>query len=301
MLINTPIQRIVIWGLRNQFHTHRYIHKGFYFSSLRLGFETIWLDDEYKNNFLLKETDLIITVNIASNNLQGSVNAYYCLHNSQELETRIINKFGNNKVIKLQVYTKGCDVNSIKISSATYYNELTKTLYQPWGTDINEKDFMKYSTFKFNRLSFWIGSVWNNEYNQGNKNEINILKKILSKNKIFFVKARPKSEFVHKHLINKSVICPAIAGAWQVANGYLPCRMFKNISYGSIGISNVNDFQLIFEDNLITKSNNIEIIVEESLRLEKNKAIKLLQNQQRLIINHTYENKLKNIISTFEL
>jgi hypothetical protein len=261
-----------------------------------MGFETLWLDDEIKNNYILRESDLIITVNIASKNLFGNINAFYCLHNSEELYSRIYNNFGENKILKLQVFTKGCNINSFKLNSCTYFNETSKTLFQPWGTDINSKNFLEYSNFKFSKISFWIGSVWNNDLNQGNLNEIKQLERVLKLNGIYLIKIRPKNEYFHKQCINKGIISPAIAGKWQVENGYLPCRMFKNISYGSLGITNVIEFEEILEENMVSKSIKIEEIIDDALKLDRIKAKKILLNQQKLIANHTYENKLSNII-----
>jgi hypothetical protein len=42
-------------------------------------------------------------------------------------------------------------------------------------------------------------------------------------------------DWVNVAAIRRSRIAPAIAGRWQVEHNYLPCRMFKNISYGQLG------------------------------------------------------------------
>lgn len=52
--------RIVIWGLRKKYHTHRYIHKAFYENAKKLGYEVAWLEDEKNNAKLIKPGDLII-------------------------------------------------------------------------------------------------------------------------------------------------------------------------------------------------------------------------------------------------
>ena len=48
------IKRIVVWGLRNRWHTHRFIHKAFYENAKKLGYEVLWLEDEKKMLNMLK-------------------------------------------------------------------------------------------------------------------------------------------------------------------------------------------------------------------------------------------------------
>ena len=41
-----------------------------------------------------------------------------------------------------------------------------------------------------------------------------------------------------KKIIANSEIAPAIVGSWQKEHEYVPCRIFKNISYGKLGMTN---------------------------------------------------------------
>jgi aspartate aminotransferase-like enzyme len=51
--------RIVIWGLRKRWHTHRFIHKAFYENAKKLGYKVIWVEDEKTNANLIRVGDLI--------------------------------------------------------------------------------------------------------------------------------------------------------------------------------------------------------------------------------------------------
>jgi hypothetical protein len=150
-----------------------------------------------------------------------------------------------------------------------------------------------------NPFVFWIGSIWNNELNQGNINEINMLKKVLSNEKLIFIHLQNIADFLNIIFVRMSRIAPAIAGKWQVANNYLPCRMFKNISYGQLGISNVKKFNDLFGGYSIT-GNNIEELIENSLKLKSNKYKEMVLGQQEIVKKHTYLNKLINICTAFE-
>ena len=58
-------------------------------------------------------------------------------------------------------------------------------------------------------------------------------------------------------LIQESILAPAIQTDWQVENGYIPCRIFKNISYGKMGVTNNPTVNKLFNDkiNTIYKNN----------------------------------------------
>ncbi len=291
--------RIIIWGLKTQIHSHRFIHQGFYENAKKLGLNAIWVDNKEKNNEILNPGDLVISVNVAGDKLKVRQGVYYCLHNFTENLQHFINQINPENFINLQVYTSYRLPNTERIDSATYLNRSSRTLIQPWGTDLLQKEFRPPVKSTLNGISFWIGSVWNNALNQGNVNEYHDLKSALKTNKISLIKARVPNSLAIP-LIRKSVIAPSIAGRWQVENNYLPCRMFKNISYGQMGITNVKGFEEIF-GNAYIYSENISELVEKSLSIPKSERFMLISEQQKLISDHTYEQKLKNIFMAFDL
>ncbi len=65
-------------------------------------------------------------------------------------------------------------------------------------------------------------------------------------------------------VIQQSYIAPTIQCAWQVQNHYVPCRMFKNISYGKMGITN-NKYVYELFDKKIIHSENIEELINKSV------------------------------------
>lgn len=296
--------KIVIWGLRNKYHTHRHIHQAFYKNAMKLGYKTIWVEDEKKNQKYILPGDLIIASEVQGKmiphkvvfedyNLPVRDDVKYCLHNYQEI---FKSKLNQNSYINLQVYTKNAESSDIKIDTARYFDTKTRTLYQPWGTDLLPHEFKK-PLYNNNKFVFWIGSIWNNSLNQGNLNEIRELKSALRNRDIYFVKVRFVPDILNMFLIKISRIAPAIAGKSQIEMDYLPCRMFKNISYGQLGITNVKKFYDIFGKNII-KSDKISEIINKSLFLSKKEYINMTTIQQKLIEKYTYEESLINIIKT---
>lgn len=299
--------RIIIWGLRKRYHTHRYIHKAFYENAKKLGYEVIWLEDEKNNAEIIKNGDLIISAEVVGKmvpekfkfedyNLPIVKGVYYCLHNYKDVFTE---KIENSYLIKLQVYSVLAEKSDKKLGPVTYFDTNSKTLYQPWGTDLLSEEFKK-PVFSKSKFVFWVGSVWNNNLNQGNLEEILKLKKVLIKNNLKFVQVRFVPNFLNKFLIRHSRIAPAIAGLYQVENNYLPCRMFKNISYGQLGFSNVEKFNSILNDaNIYSK--NIEEMVDDILKLSEMDYKNIVIKQQEIIKDYTYKTSLENIFKAFTL
>lgn len=299
--------RIIIWGLRKKYHTHRYIHKAFYENAKKLGYEVFWLEDEKSNAKLIKSGDLIISAEVVGKmvpekfkfedyNLPVVEGVYYCLHNYKDVFTEKIN---NGYLLKLQVYSVLAEKSDTKLGPVTYFDTKSKTLYQPWGTDLLPEEFKK-PVFSKSKFVFWVGSVWNNSLNQGNLEEILKLKKALEKNNLKFIKVRFVPNFLNTFLIRYSRIAPAIAGNYQVENNYLPCRMFKNISYGQLGFSNVEKFNDILKDaNIYSK--NIDEMVDKILKLNESDYKNIVIKQQEIVKDYTYKTALENIFKAFTL
>lgn len=288
--------KVVIWGLRTQKNTYRYVHSHFYTTLKKLNTKVVWVDDEETYNNVIEKNNLVISVGIAGNNLPIKKDVYYCLHN---FDKNIYNKIKPSYNIRLQVYTNDAEDSREKWDEVTFFNEKTRTLYQPWGTNLLPWEFKKPVFNSQSHFVFWIGSVWNNKLNQGNTKEIKILKNILARENLKFVHVQNVPDLLNSILIRFSRIAPAIAGQWQVDHNYLPCRMFKNISYGQLGISNIKKFNDLFRGYSL-KGNNIEELIENSLQLSQNKYKEMILWQQEMVKKHTYLNKLINICTAFE-
>lgn len=300
-------KRIIIWGLKRKYNTFRYIYSAFYKTAIKMGYEVLWLEDIKNNAKYIRPGDLILTAdpvgkmvaekfNFEDYNLPVRDDVYYCLHNVKDV---FKDKLCKDNYINLEVYRDGnfFSNNIEKWRPATYFDKETRTLHQPWGTDLLANEFKK-PVFNNNKFVFWVGSIWNDKQNHGNINEIAELKKTLKKNNLRFIHARFVPNFINMLLIRLARIAPAIAGKTQVEENYMPCRMFKNISYGQLGITNVKKFKEILGDSFI-EGDSIEKIVENALSLSKEEYIKKTEAQQEIIKKYTYKESLENIFKAF--
>ncbi len=289
--------KIVIWGLKTQNHTHRYIHHHFFTVLKKLGINVVWVDDSNENENVIGNEDLVIAAGLWVQNLPIRNGVYYCLHNGPE---DVHQKIDITKNIRLQVYTNPAEQASEKWDEVTFFDKGSQTLFQPWATDLLPDEFKIPVSRVLENCVFWVGSIWNNEQNQGNTNEIQILKNVLNKRNIELVWLKNISDSQNIKYVRLSRIAPAIAGRWQVEHNYLPCRMWKNISYGQLGISNVKKFDDIFKD-CIVKGQGIEEIIDNALSLSLDKYRDMLFEQQQIVKkNHTYANRLLGIVRAFE-
>ncbi len=303
------IKRIVVWGLRKKWHTHRFIHKAFYENAKKLGYDTIWVEDDKKNADLILSGDLIISADpigkmvpekfsFEEYNIPVRDDVYYCLHNMKDVFTDRLNK---GRLLKLEVYHNTCEEKcDIKLGLVRFFDSKENMLYQPWGTDLLDYEFKK-PVFRKNKFVFWVGSIWNDENNFGNLNQISDLKRVLKKNKLWFIALRFIPDWLNIFLVRISRIAPAISGRRQVETNYLPCRVFKNISYGQLGITNVNKFKELFGNSFVRGGDgSIDSLIDGVLSLSEKDYKSVILAQQEIVKNYTYKQSLESIIKCFD-
>lgn len=189
--------RIVIWGLKKVYHTHRHIHQAFYKNAKKLGYEVIWIEDDKVNQKHIKPGDIIIASDVHGKMIKEKINfedynlpirddVQYCLHNYKDI---FKSRLDTKKYINLAVYSNEAENSDIKLDEFRFVNSKTNTLYQPWGTDLLFENFKK-PVYNKNKTVYWIGSIWNNKENQGNIIQINKLKEVLKEFGLKFTQLR---------------------------------------------------------------------------------------------------------------
>jgi hypothetical protein len=293
-------KKYVVWGLRsNKRDTFRYIMHHFYETLVALGLNVEWVDDDPKNAGVITKDTLVICPNMAAKHLPIVKDAYYCLHNFHTVETDYHNILDPSHNIRLQVYTDDAKKADQKWNVVTYFDTKTRTLYQPWGTNLMPDKFMEPVHSKL-PIMFWVGSIWNDENNHGNLTEIAELRRILKKHKLIFKQLRNVSDWVNVLAVRHSRIAPAIGGRIQVEGNLCPCRMFKNISFGQLGISNIKKFNEILGDTSVYED-TMEATIDRALNLDPTTYKELTAAQQKIIArDHTYVSKIAKILRAFQ-
>ena len=238
------MKKVTIWGLKNIRHSHRFIHKGFYDNFMKLGYNTQWVDDSKANQNL--NSDIFFVSGVAAKFMKFDKRFAYIFHNV-ELNDSQKEFLDSNRVnhINLQVYTNDSTGSALENRNILYDAKIN-TLFQPWGTPLSKHEWKDYVPRQFVKTEWWIGSIWNNSQNQGNRKIMNEYKQAL---KIFKVKLKRRggsrfninglSELQNSNLVRKSRFGATIVGDWQKQVSYIPCRFFKNVSFGIAPLSNM--------------------------------------------------------------
>ena len=283
---------IIIWGHKIHSHTHSYIHYGFQKAFKYMGYKCYWLDENDDLTDINFNNSLIITEGQSDNGIPINKSAFYVLHNCNGEKYKEIPK--KNK-INLQVYTRDC---TEKYKAKELPNEqgfyLEDCIIIYWGTDLLPYE-INTNIMKFNSIK--------------SKNEINfvgmptapwdIVKKYCLNNNIKynnyggFNKETSVSSKDNMKLIQDSIIAPAFQENWQVENYYVPCRIFKNISYGKMGITNNSYVNKIFNNKLIYGS-DIEQLIVEGIKFNNKKDV-VVELMKEVRDKHTYVNRINAI------
>ena len=183
---------VVIWGLLSRDDTHRYIHQHFHSTLKKCGIPVVWVDDKEDSQELLRSNSLVIAANMACQFLRIREDLFYCLHNID------MAAYADTKAIRLQVYTNASEQDDVeKWDSVTFFNAKDRILYQPWATDLLPLQFrppIVWSRFPQKKRVYWVGSVWNNELDQGNIKEMEELGRVLNRVGLSFVHAIYESD-----------------------------------------------------------------------------------------------------------
>lgn len=302
--------KIVIWGykirsLNSYIHTHAWIHQGFYWGFQKLGYDTFWFDDTDNPDIDFQNT-LFITMGDKENiKMPCRDDCYYVFHNSN---APLFFKKGvsPSKFMVIQVYTHDCKTRNLtrvfENDPFQLYNLTGRILYFPWATDIFPDDIKqnitKIKSFQTKTVINFVGMIiepWDKFARAARKKRIAFTK-------IGGFDKKKVSREDNIRLIQESFFAPALQCKFQVEKGYIPCRIFKNISYGKFGITNSSTVNEYFNNELIYDS-NVERLFNTTYNIVVNNQINfdLLEKHMKWIAeNHTYINRCQTILDIFE-
>ena len=295
------IEKVVIWGHKLHSHTHSYIHNAWNKFFLYLNLPVLWLDkndDVNKENF---DNCLFFTEGQVDENIPINYNnSYYILHNCKmqkydklvkDKKVLIIHVFNNIVREKL----KFGKFNRLKNH---YYLPDNIILILPWATDLTPSEINEnienFSKDKLENKANFIGSIWEDKCNKdfSNKQQIQTFIDSCNKNNIEFKHYHSISIEENINLIKKTKYSPSIQGKWQCYYGYIPCRIFKNISYGGLPITNNKEVYDLF-DGKIVFNENVEKLIDDTNIFFENTSEKDFKDLMRYVRdNHTYLNRI---------
>ena len=288
-------RKIVVWGHHLHSHTHSYIHYAFYRAFENQGHETYWIDSAADIGGL----DLSDSIFIVEGQVDGGVplrkDCKYLLHNC---DTKKYEE-SNVDFKMLQVYSHDVlDRDVEKIAECEYYQPSNRMLYQPWATDLLPHEFEKYPRVKIDSSRQpainWVGSVMDGLH--GNRPVLEEFASVAAMNGTIFKVCRNADPDEAINLVRNSIMAPALQGSWQVQNGYIPCRIFKNISYGHIGATNSEAVFNLYDGLITYNTNPTQLFVELKSQIDNPDNEKIQKALDLTREKHTYVNRIKNIL-----
>ena len=291
-------KRFVLWGLTEGHDSFRHIHRHYYHTLERLEKEVAWFEDSEESREALEPGDLVFAVDVASVFLGRPVEGVdYLLHNFGP-SADIWDGLPEERILRIQTYTNACERYGVEWQPGRRYDRAGRILFQPWGTDLLAEDFHPPVFNPHSTEIPFVGSIWDSD-GQGNLAAITELKRVVSDRRLVFRAYAHISDEKNVQVVRSGRLAPAITGIWQIEQDYLPCRVFKNVSYGALALTQVPKFREIFGD-AFTSWGSVGQIITDALALSEDEYLEIVRAQQEVVRHYTYRESLLAIERAFE-
>ena len=302
------INKVVIWGHKLHTHTHSYIHNAYYRAFKSLGYDTMWYDNNDNIENIDFKNTLFITENQVDSNIPKRDDCLYIVHNIDD-DNKYCDVPIENVINTKCSYRDSNGYNNIKVFDKTqhsFYSNSSKFIvyFVLWGSDLlpeeienNIMDIDNILLKRENNCFYHVGMADQTWLGIMNHLHYDLNMNIRHLGGVWQDK-QCLDEFEAMTAIQKSVLPLAFQNEVQIRNKYIPCRIFKNISYGRMGVTNHGLVNTIFNNKLIYNT-NIESCIMEAIEFEqlpslqrKNDILPLMEFVKK---NHTYVSRIQDL------
>lgn len=290
-------KKVVIWGHPPDTHTHSYIHLGFAKAFSYLDYDVVWCDDDPDYADEVKDC-IVLTENSCRNYLPIEESSQYFIHN---LVDGFREHEGDN-IHNLLVYHEGYnwDIDWQFIDDWSWYDKDTKTAVIMWATDllpgeIEEKHPVLYDA---NREDInYVGSLNTEHFYKLSSVATSHGKRFIARGGYSpsskgFVDSKTSVSLVKDSYLNFD-----LRPECHLNNGYVPCRIFKNMSYGCWTGTNSEKILKFFEGRITACSDLAELYLKTEEDSKKATKDILRDNQDYIRKHHTYVNRVNSLLS----
>jgi len=314
--------KVIIWGHPLYSHTHSYVHESYYKTFKHLGYETYWFHDkDYPKDFdfnnclfigegfadkeiPLNETSCYLIMYCPSPEKYKNVGRYIDVRMTAVDFKDHIQEYSVDKT-KVEKVGPGCYFDPKKNEKVRIKNDYHDyemddfdKLYISWASNLlpEEINFDDMYLPRENKIYF-CGSVSPQGICENMSNFTPFMEEC-KKNKIDFTinnpwtNPLPTSEMMK--YVQKSILGVDIRGPQHLKQRLLTCRVFKNISYGHLGMTNSEEMYNELDGNCIYNPNTRELFYDGMRNRENYELIK--KGMMFVKENHTYVNRIKSIL-----
>ncbi len=301
--------KIIFWGYPHHTDTLSYVWYAMKRAFEHLGYECYWFDDKKVPSDFNYQNCVFITEGKACNHMPLLKNNTYIVHYLHQPE-RFIGNVGRLIDMRYMVdrhfgdplYTWSFDKNNcIKLNDGIYYDNDTvsyEKIYIAWATNLLPHEINYDNRFLERKPVFnFIGSI-SPSYQWGQEDQIQEFMNECRKNNIvcnhYNPWIDPQTEENVIKLTQESVIAPDFRGPKHLEIGLIPCRLFKNISYGQLGLTNSQRAHEYLDEITIFSNSPSNLFY---LGMDNKTNYDLIKKQMELVkTKHTYINRVHGLI-----
>ena len=317
--------KIVIWGYPLHSHTHSYIHAAFYKAFTHMGYETYWFHDgDYPKDFDWNDC-VFWTEGFADKNIPLNKTSTYFVHvcpNPRRYIDAGVKKFidvrYNHLWHKDHCYEYTLDKSKVeKVGPCCYYQKATDRrvqvlndyhgywiddydkFYVTWATNIlpEEFDFTDINFPRENKIYF-SGNVSPSGRCE-NASKFAPFIDECKKNGVEWIQNDPFNNPLSEEEVisrtKKSILGVDIRGPEHIRNGYVPCRVFKSMSWGHLGTTNSPEVYKELEGHCILQEDTRQLFHDA---MAKKDDLKFIEEGMKYVQEyHTYINRVNTIMS----
>jgi hypothetical protein len=324
-------KKVIIYGFKHTNHTHHFIHLAVHSAFNYMGYDTHWIDETDDVDVEFFNDAIIYTEGWVTDGIPVANNSIYIIHHFGNLHeigrflrnTRFISN--NNRIIDLRFFIEKYEDHNqkwdtsfnrlSKIDECTYHDDSQGTydiIYQPWATDLLPHQIDEHDVYikKPNHVNY-IGTVTDGFYNPiipatelSNSKQVDDFRRACISNNIGFIindpAVNPLTILECKHLAQKSMLSPDIRDHFKIASNYIPCRIFKYMSYGTMPLSNSQGVYKFFRDRIIFDVDEYQLAVKGIQNAMNINTHTLKDNLTYVRANHTFVNRIQSILKIYE-
>lgn len=320
--------KVVVWGFKPVNGIFRntigYVWGGFYKAFRALGFETYWFSDGDYDSNLDYSNCIFIAEGWDSNNIPINSSSIYYVHCAYDPAKYIgkVKKFidmrYNQKFMSHSNYNYVLNKEeAVKLGPCCYYEESTNTtihlknghvdydienfdkVYISWATDLlpYEMDVNDIYLERENVVVF-LGTIYYDQFT--NVSELQEFGKVCEANNVDFL-VNPYSygsdqissnDYIANY--KRSLFGLDLRGNHNRKTGYIPCRVFKNASYGLLSTTNSEEIYKEMDEHCLYNPSVTQLFYDAMEKRDDFEFIKRSFNYVKE--NHTYINRCTDIL-----
>lgn len=315
--------KVIIWGYPLYSHTHSYVHEAYYRAFKHLGYDVYWFhDDNYPLDFDFANC-LFIGEGFADKKIPiNSTSCYLIMYCPSPIKYQGAERYIDIRMAAvdfkdhIQEYSLNKNT-ATKIGSACYFVPKTlekvkvKNDYVDYEISDYDKVYISWATNKlpdeFNEDDIYIprepnvyycGTISSSGICENYSNFLPFIEEC-RKNNIGFIHndpwANPLSTVEVIRRTQESILGIDIRGPQHLKQKLLTCRVFKNISYGHLGLTNSEEIYKELDGNCVYCDDTAELFYGGMRNRENEKLI--LSGMKYVKENHTYINRVNSLLS----